>query len=248
MSVVGAKPAFTVAVTGATGFLGRHVVRALCKQGWRVRVATRRPHLAGDVKLAGDVGQVQLVQANVRNRPSIKRAIENADAVVNLVGILAENGSQSFQGTQALGAANIAELAAEAGLVIAAATGTGENDTRASFSNLHPLGHFGVPQNIADAVAVFVALIGVGSRWATVADVAHAVLVEVHGVRGQRRDFQERGARVQQHLHPVARQQLATGGVLGTCRIPPSQRGLRHLQIEVVDQRLHGPGIGLEVC
>lgn len=105
-----------VTVFGGSGFLGRHVVRALCRQGWRVRVATRRPHLAGDVKLAGDVGQVQLVQANVRNRPSIKRALENADAVINLVGILTENGSQSFHGTQALGASNIAELAAEAGI------------------------------------------------------------------------------------------------------------------------------------
>ena len=105
-----------VTVFGGSGFLGRHVVRALCRQGWRVRVATRRPHLAGDVKLAGDVGQVQLVQANVRNRPSIKRAIENADAVINMVGILSESGSQSFQGTQAVGAKNIAQLAAEAGI------------------------------------------------------------------------------------------------------------------------------------
>ncbi len=105
-----------VTVFGGSGFLGRHVVRALCRQGWRVRVASRRPHLAGDVKLAGDVGQVQLVQANVRNRNSIKRALENADAVVNLVGILTERGAQSFQGTQALGAANIAQLAAEAGI------------------------------------------------------------------------------------------------------------------------------------
>ncbi len=105
-----------VTVFGGSGFLGRHVVRALCRQGWRVRVAVRRPHLAGDVRLAGDVGQVQLVQANVRNRASIKRALENASAVVNLVGILAERGAQSFNGTQALGAANIAQIAAEAGI------------------------------------------------------------------------------------------------------------------------------------
>lgn len=105
-----------VTVFGGSGFLGRHVVRALCKQGWRVRVATRRPHLAGDVKLAGDVGQVQLVQANVRNRASIKRALENADAAINLVGILAERGSQNFNGTQSLGASNIVQLAAEAGI------------------------------------------------------------------------------------------------------------------------------------
>lgn len=121
-----------VTVFGGSGFLGRHVVRALCRQGWRVRVATRRPHLAGDVKLAGDVGQVQLVQANVRNRNSIKRALQGADAVVNLVGILAERGSQSFQGTQALGAANIAQLAAEAGIskfVQMSAIGASEKST-----------------------------------------------------------------------------------------------------------------------
>jgi uncharacterized protein YbjT (DUF2867 family) len=105
-----------VTVFGGSGFLGRHVVRALCRQGWRVRVASRRPHLAGDVKLAGDVGQVQLVQANVRNRASIKRALENAEAVINLVGILAERGAQNFNGTQSLGASNIAQLAAEAGI------------------------------------------------------------------------------------------------------------------------------------
>jgi uncharacterized protein YbjT (DUF2867 family) len=105
-----------VTVFGGSGFLGRQVVRALCRQGWRVRVAMRRPHLGGDARLAGDVGQVQLVQANVRNRPSIKRGLENADAVVNLVGVLYERGSQTFQGTQALGAANIAQLAAEAGI------------------------------------------------------------------------------------------------------------------------------------
>ena len=81
-----------VTVFGGSGFLGRHVVRALCRQGWRVRVASRRPHLSGDVKLAGDVGQVQLVQANVRNRLSIKRAFENAEAVVNLVGVVVSIG------------------------------------------------------------------------------------------------------------------------------------------------------------
>ena len=105
-----------VTVFGGAGFLGRHVVRSLCKQGWRVRVAMRRPHLGGDVKLAGDVGQVQLVQANVRNRPSIKRAIEGSDAVINLVSILYERGAQTFAGTQSLGAANVAQLAAEAGI------------------------------------------------------------------------------------------------------------------------------------
>jgi NADH dehydrogenase len=125
-----------VTVFGGSGFLGRHVVRALCRQGWRVRVAMRRPHLGGDVKLAGDVGQVQLVQANVRNRPSIRRALENADAVVNLVAVLYERGSQTFGGTIALGAANIAQLAAEAGVrkfVYVSAIGASK-DSRSSYA------------------------------------------------------------------------------------------------------------------
>lgn len=105
-----------VTVFGGSGFLGRHVVRTLCKKGWRVRVAMRRPHLGVDLKVSGDVGQVQLIQANVRNRASIARALEGVDAVINLVGILYERGAQTFQGTQALGARNIAELAAAAGI------------------------------------------------------------------------------------------------------------------------------------
>jgi uncharacterized protein YbjT (DUF2867 family) len=109
-------PAKIVTVFGGAGFLGRHLTRTLCRQGWRVRVATRRPHLAGDSRLAGDVGQVQLIQANVRNRASVRRAIEGSDAVVNLVSILYERGSQTFNGTQSLGGANVAQVAAELGI------------------------------------------------------------------------------------------------------------------------------------
>lgn len=79
-------------------------------------MAMRRPHLGGDLRLAGDVGQVQLVQANIRNRASVARALEGAEAAVNLVGVLAERGPQSFKATQADGAANVAELAAEEGV------------------------------------------------------------------------------------------------------------------------------------
>jgi uncharacterized protein YbjT (DUF2867 family) len=109
-------PSKIVTVFGGAGFLGRNLIRTLCRQGWRVRVATRRPHLAGDARLAGDVGQVQLIQANVRNRASVRRAIEGSDAVVNLVSILYERGNQTFNGTQSLGGANVAQVAAELGI------------------------------------------------------------------------------------------------------------------------------------
>ncbi len=105
-----------VTVFGASGFLGRHVVRSLCRDGWRVRAAMRRPHLGGDLKLSGDVGQVQLFQANVRNRESVRRALEGADAAINLVAVLYERGTQTFSAVQAEGAKNVAEMAAEAGI------------------------------------------------------------------------------------------------------------------------------------
>lgn len=105
-----------VTVFGGSGFIGRQVVRALCRQGWRVRVAMRRPHLGGDLRMSGDVGQVQLVQANVRNRPSIQRALVGADAVVNVVGTAVQRGRATFHGQNVLGPQNIAILAAAAGV------------------------------------------------------------------------------------------------------------------------------------
>ena len=78
-----------VTVFGGSGFLGRHVVRALAKRGYRIRVAVRRPDLAGHLQPLGAVGQIKAIQANLRYRWSVDRAVEGADAVVNLVGILA---------------------------------------------------------------------------------------------------------------------------------------------------------------
>jgi len=105
-----------ITVFGGSGFVGRHVVRALSKAGYRVRVATRRPHLAQDLRVTGVVGQVQLVQANVRVAASVERAVEGASGVVNLVGVLNESGRQTFSRLQALGAKTIAEAAAAAGI------------------------------------------------------------------------------------------------------------------------------------
>ncbi|MEP6342928.1 MAG: complex I NDUFA9 subunit family protein [Maricaulaceae bacterium] len=86
-----------VTVFGGSGFIGKYVVRSLVKQGWRVRVAMRRPHTGLDLKVIGNVGQVQLVQANMRFPSSVERAVEGSDAVVNLVSILFESGKQTFE-------------------------------------------------------------------------------------------------------------------------------------------------------
>ncbi len=105
-----------VTVFGASGFLGRHVVRELTKRGHRVRAAMRRPHLAPHLTPMGTVGQVQLFQANLRYPGSVAEAVRGADAVVNLVGVLAPNGKQTFDALQAKGAGTVAKAAAEAGI------------------------------------------------------------------------------------------------------------------------------------
>jgi uncharacterized protein YbjT (DUF2867 family) len=105
-----------VTVFGGSGFVGRHVVRALAKRGWRVRPAVRRPDLAGHLQPMGGVGQIMPVQANLRYPDSIARAVEGADAVVNLVGILFESGKQSFDAVQAEGPRAVARAARSAGI------------------------------------------------------------------------------------------------------------------------------------
>ncbi len=106
-----------VTVFGGSGFLGRYVVRALAAQGWRVRVALRRPHIAQDLKVIGDVGQVQLMQANLRYEGSIENALDGADAVVNLVALLHESGQQTFEALHVQGADMLARIAADKGIV-----------------------------------------------------------------------------------------------------------------------------------
>ncbi|PZR35636.1 complex I NDUFA9 subunit family protein [Caulobacter segnis] len=105
-----------VTVFGGSGFVGGQVVRALAKAGYRVRVAVRQPNLAYRMRMLGDVGQIEVVQANVRVPASIARALDGAEACVNLVGVLWESGRQKFQSIHAMGARNVAEAAAKAGV------------------------------------------------------------------------------------------------------------------------------------
>lgn len=104
-----------ITIFGGSGFVGRHVVQKLAKTGARIRVAVRRPNQAMFLGPLGDVGQIQLVQANVRNRASIDRAVEGADAVINLVGVLCPKGRQTFGNLHDEGAGAIAAAARAAG-------------------------------------------------------------------------------------------------------------------------------------
>ncbi len=102
-------------VIGGSGFVGRHVVRRLAQRGYRVRVAVRRPDLAGHLQPLGTVGQIVPVQANVRHKDSLAAAAQGANVVVNLVGILNNAGAQTFDTVHAEGARAAAEAARECG-------------------------------------------------------------------------------------------------------------------------------------
>ena len=118
-----------VTVFGGSGFLGRNVVRALAKRDYRIRVAVRRPELAGHLQPLGRVGQIHSVQANLRYPASVEAAMRDSSVAINLVGILAEGGAQSFDAVQAKGAATVAKAAAAAGarMVHVSAIGADEN-------------------------------------------------------------------------------------------------------------------------
>jgi NADH dehydrogenase len=104
-----------VTVFGGSGFLGRHVVRALAKQYFRIRVAVRRPDLTGHLQPLGRVGQIHAVQANLRDPASVAAAVRGASIVINLVGILFERGRQRFEVVQGIGAETVATAAASQG-------------------------------------------------------------------------------------------------------------------------------------
>ena len=105
-----------VTIFGGSGFVGRYIARRMAKEGWRVRVAVRRPNEALFVKPYGVVGQVEPVFCNIRDDNSVRAALHGADAVVNCVGILAESGKNRFASIQSEGAGRIARIAAQEGV------------------------------------------------------------------------------------------------------------------------------------
>ena len=110
------EPSRLATVFGGSGFLGRHIVRALAHEGWRLRVAVRRPDLATFLQPIGGVGQIQAVQANLRFPASISAAVEGASMVVNATGLQAESGAQTFRAVHVEGAEALARAAADAGV------------------------------------------------------------------------------------------------------------------------------------
>ncbi|MBU1305341.1 MAG: complex I NDUFA9 subunit family protein [Alphaproteobacteria bacterium] len=105
-----------VTVFGGSGFVGTQIVQLLARNGHRVRVAVRRPDLAGHLRTLGTVGQIVPVQANIRNAASVQRAVSGVDIVINLIGIAGNRGAQTFEAVHVDGAAAIATAAKAAGV------------------------------------------------------------------------------------------------------------------------------------
>jgi len=104
-----------VTVFGGSGFLGRHIVRALANEGWRIRVPVRKPNSAHFLKPLGRVGQIQIVKGNVSDKEAVAAALAGAADAINLVGILVERGGQTFEAIHIGAAGTIAAAAARLG-------------------------------------------------------------------------------------------------------------------------------------
>lgn len=142
-----------VTIFGASGFLGRHVVRALARDGYRIRAAVRRPDLAFHLQPLGRVGQIHAVQANIRHPASVEAAVHDSAVVINLVGILFERGRQRFTAVHAGGAEVVARAAAAHGarLVHVSAIGADENAT-ARYARTKGLGEQAALAAVPEAV------------------------------------------------------------------------------------------------
>lgn len=143
-----------VTIYGGSGFVGRYIARRMAKAGWRVRVAVRRPNEAIFVKPYGVVGQVEPVLCNIRDDASVNQVMQGADAVVNCVGILAENGKNKFDAVQAEGAGRVARLAAENGIskmVHISAIGADE-ESDSDYARTKALGEAAVMEHMPSAV------------------------------------------------------------------------------------------------
>lgn len=198
-----------VTIYGGSGFVGRYIARRMAKDGWRVRVAVRRPNEAIFVRPYGVPGQVEPILCNIRDDASVRAAMQGADAVVNCVGILAERGKNRFDAVQAEGAGRVARIAAESGvarMVHVSALGA-DADSDSDYARSKAEGEAAVLQHMPDAMILrpsivfgpedaffnrfarsatlspIVAIVGANTKFQPVyvEDVAHAAAMGVTG-------------------------------------------------------------------
>ena len=144
-----------ITVFGGSGFLGRHVTRALARRGYRVRAAVRRPDLAFHLQPLGDVGQIAAIQANLRHKWSVERAVEGADAAINLVGILFERGKQGFDTVQAYGARYVAEACEASGIPLVHVSALGaDHESQSGYARSKARGEEWVRQTLGERAVI----------------------------------------------------------------------------------------------
>lgn len=144
-----------VTVFGGSGFVGRHVVRALANRGYRVVAAVRRPDLAQHLQPLGDVGQIRAVQANIRVRWSVDRAVEGSDAVINLVGTFDATGRNNYDAVHVFGARAIAEAARAAGATLVHGSAIGaDRDSDSGYGRSKGEGEDAVFETVKKAVVL----------------------------------------------------------------------------------------------
>ena len=105
-----------VTIFGGSGFIGRYLVRRMASRSWRVRVAVRDVQEAWFLKPAGNLGQIALLPCSITDQAAVSKAVEGADVVINLVGIMNQRGKRTFRAVHVDGAANVAKAAAAAGV------------------------------------------------------------------------------------------------------------------------------------
>lgn len=145
-----------VTIFGGSGFVGRYIARRMAQEGWRVRVACRRPNEAIFVKPYGAVGQVEPVLCNIRDDASVRGAVRGADAVVNCVGTFDASGANNFEAIHVEGAGRIARIAANDGvqyLVHISAIGAG-TDSTSDYARTNAEGEAAVLQHMPKAVVL----------------------------------------------------------------------------------------------
>jgi uncharacterized protein YbjT (DUF2867 family) len=223
-----------VTIFGGAGFVGTQVVQLLAKHGHRVRVAVRRPNLALHTKMFGSVGQVQPIQANIRNAASVAHAVKGADIVINLVGVRNSSGKQTFEAVHTEGAAHVAQAAKAAGvksLVHLSALGVdtaaevsayaksklaGEEAVLAAFPKaiiLRPSILFGQNDGFFNLMGALsrllpiMPLIGGETRFQPiyVGDVAQAIVQAAHGEVKTGRVYELGGSQVETHRQLIER-------------------------------------------
>jgi uncharacterized protein YbjT (DUF2867 family) len=143
-----------VTIFGGSGFIGRHLVRTLARGEWRIRVACRRPELAGHLQPLGRIGQIQVIQANLRYPESVAACARGANVVVNLVGVLRNSGPQKFEAIHVEGAAAVARAAREAGVATLVHTSALGADPRSpsEYGKTKAAGEAAVLEQVANAI------------------------------------------------------------------------------------------------